>query len=175
MTTITEAQKCILRRTAVHLAHYRCLCNQPDDEETLFSVSSANAHLIATIIGWAMVFGNRDEQTHWSKVITWEGDRRTVVEGCGILWSDWRQYHGTLCACRNQFAAHHDMARGIPASPCFDDALKVAFAYYDDRLRDAGSAEVGLEDIYEKTKSSWPRNPPDLDRTDSIVTTTTTT
>lgn len=175
MTKIIKEQKRILRRTAVHLAHYRCLCNQPNAERTLYSVSSANAHLITTIIGWGMVFGNRDEQTHWSKVITSEEDRQTFVKRHEVSWDNWCQYHKKLFDCRNQFAAHHDIDKGIPAPPSFKNAFKVAFTYYDEKLRDAESDEPALEDIYEKTKWCWPNDPPGLDNTDSIVTTTTTT
>jgi len=148
-TAICEQDR-ILTAVVQHLAYYRRLCAllKGADCAPVFLVHTANGHLLATVIGWSMVFGCRKEKTHWCHVVP-DDDRKRLVESDGIEWTRWESYHGKMVRCRNRFAVHRDIDQGWPAPPCFDAALSVVFVY-DDWLREQGHlTRRPLRDLYQ--------------------------
>ncbi|MBF3882713.1 hypothetical protein ISG07_04815 [Burkholderia pseudomallei] len=89
------------------------------------------------VIEWCKLFGNRDEDTHWTQLIPetdhnkFRSDLRAAV---GMNEAGWDKYWHSMMAYRNEVAAHHDLDPGTSHYPSFDVALEAVYHYYNTYL-----------------------------------------
>lgn len=89
------------------------------------------------VIDWCKVFGSREEETHWTKLIP-DADHAAFREGLhraiGMTEQQWSKYHDQVKGYRDEFAAHQDIDPDTKNFPKLDTALEVAFYYYETYL-----------------------------------------
>lgn len=85
------------------------------------------------LIEWCKVFGNRSDDTHWTKLVPndqHDAFRSGLLAAVGKNAEEWDAYHAEMKDYRDQLAAHHDLEARPTHYPTFDAALEAAFYYY---------------------------------------------
>ena len=91
----------------------------------------------AAAIEWSKVFGSRDEDTHWTKVVPKEQHkdiRAAMLRELNLSQKEWEAYRDSIVDYRNQMVAHHDLDAAVAKYPHYDKALVAAYFMFD-RLR----------------------------------------
>ncbi|UIF89992.1 hypothetical protein [Cupriavidus sp. UYPR2.512] len=104
----------------------------PDTRVDLWRVMRG-ASLDYGLIEWCKIFGNRSDDTHWTKLVP--NDRHDVfrdglLAAVGKSSREWEEYHSAMKDYRDQLAAHHDLDAKPTHYPSFDAALEAAYYYY---------------------------------------------
>ncbi len=89
------------------------------------------------VIEWCKLFGNRDEDTHWSRLIPEAGHdkfRTGLRAAVGMNEAEWDTYWQSMVDYRNEVAAHHDLDPGNAHYPSLDAALEAVYHYHNSYL-----------------------------------------
>lgn len=115
----------------------------PDTRVDLWRVMQG-ASLDYGLIEWCQIFGNRSDDTHWTKLVPNERHdtfREGLLAAVGKSGEEWEEYHSAMKDYRDQLAAHHDLDAKPTHYPAFDPALEAAYYYYDNFLYPTWSAD----------------------------------
>lgn len=89
------------------------------------------------VIDWCKIFGSREEDTHWTKLVPNTDHvvfREGLLRAIEMNEDQWSEYHGQVKGYRDEFAAHQDLAPSTKHFPKLDTALTAAYYYYEDYL-----------------------------------------
>jgi hypothetical protein len=117
-----------------NIAYYRAGWN---GKSPLFSgelQATVNSNFVdVAILEWCKLFGDNDEEHHWSKIVMEVGERRAFKKGLLIELKcesgKWNAFEKAMIAYRNEFAAHLDDKR-VMTIPPLDMALGSAHYYH---------------------------------------------
>jgi len=96
------------------------------------------------LIEWCKIFGNRSDDTHWTKLVPndrHDAFREGLLAAVGKSAEEWEEYHSAMKDYRDQLAAHHDLDAKPTHYPAFDPALEAAYYYYGNFLHPTWSAD----------------------------------
>jgi hypothetical protein len=99
-----------------------------------FWIMTVNLLADASAVEWCKVFGSRQEDTHWTRVLP--EDQHDQVRGALLTHlnftpEQWRDYRDTIVTYRDQVVAHHDLSATVAKYPHFDTALAAAIYMFD--------------------------------------------
>lgn len=89
------------------------------------------------LIEWCKIFGNRSDDTHWTKLVPndrHDAFRDGLLAAVGKNATEWEEYHSAMKDYRDQLAAHHDLDAQPTHYPSFDSALEASYYYYGNFL-----------------------------------------
>jgi hypothetical protein len=73
------------------------------------------------LIEWCKIFGNRSDDTHWTKLVPndrHDAFREGLLASVGKSAEEWEEYHSAMKDYRDQLAAHHDLDAKPTHYPC---------------------------------------------------------
>jgi len=111
-----------------------------------FWIMTINLLADAAAIEWSKVFGSRDEDTHWTKVVPPERHdkvRAALLGVLGISQADWETYRNEIVDYRNQMVAHHDLSSTVAKYPHYDLAIWAANFMFEQLRNIAHPDELG--------------------------------
>lgn len=94
-----------------------------------FWIMTVNLLSDAAAVEWCKVFGSRDDDTHWTKVVPngfHDDSRIELFRTVGLSLFDWEEYRSSIVNYRNQMVAHHDLDATVAEYPNYDVALVAA-------------------------------------------------
>jgi len=94
-----------------------------------FWIMTVNLLADTATIEWCKVFGSRDEDTHWTRVLPKEKHeevRAALLGELGISKAEWEEYHDGILRYRNELVAHHDPNASVAKYPHYDKAIVAA-------------------------------------------------
>lgn len=116
------------------------IANEP---KQTFWIMTANLLVDTAAIEWCKVFGSRDDDTHWTRVLPHERHqevREGLLKQLGLTMEQWKEYRGTIVSYRDQMVAHHDLNAVVAKYPQYDMAL-VAANFMFDQIRGLADQE----------------------------------
>lgn len=116
------------------------------DPKQTFWIMTVNLLADAAAIEWCKVFGSRDEDTHWTRVISsgsHDEVRAALLAELGFSQSEWEAYHRSILQYRNEIVAHHDLGASIAKYPRYDSAIVAANFMFDQFRNVADPDELG--------------------------------
>lgn len=99
-----------------------------------FWIMTVNLLADAAAVEWCKVFGSRDEDTHWTRVIPKERQdeiRVGMLKAIGFTQEEWEEYWNSIVSYRNQMVAHHDLDATVDKYPHYDVAILAANFMFD--------------------------------------------
>jgi len=105
----------------------------PDTKIDLWRIMMGGA-LDLAVIDWCKIFGSREEDTHWTKLVPNTDHvvfREGLLRAIEMNEDQWSEYHGQVKGYRDEFAAHQDLAPSTKHFPKLDTALTAAYYYYE--------------------------------------------
>ena len=99
------------------------------DPKQTFWIMTVNLLADAASLEWSKVFGSRDEDTHWTRVVPRERHdevRAALLGELGFTHADWETYRNEIVGYRNEIVAHHDLDATVAKYPRYDKAIVAA-------------------------------------------------
>lgn len=94
-----------------------------------FWVMTNNLLFDSATIEWSKVFGSRNDDTHWTKVIPnkmHDEIREGLLGELAMEQDEWESYRDEIIGYRDKMVAHHDLDSDVINYPEFDKALLAA-------------------------------------------------
>lgn len=113
------------------------------DPKQTFWIMTVNMLADTAVVEWCKVLGSRDEDTHWTKVISKDRHdevRARLVDAIGLSQEEWEGYWNNIVSYRNQMVAHHDLDAIVDKYPHYDVAILAANFMFD-QLRGVADAD----------------------------------
>jgi hypothetical protein len=113
------------------------------DPKQTFWLMTINLLADTAALEWCKVFGSRNEDTHWTRVIPenkHDAVRADLLKAIGHTQADWEKYRDGIASYRDQMVAHHDLSATVANYPHYDVAL-VAASFMFDQLRNVADQD----------------------------------
>jgi hypothetical protein len=113
------------------------------DPKQTFWIMTVNLLADAAAIEWCKVFGSREEDTHWTRVLPkgrHEQIREDLLNRMGLTEEKWKEYRDSIVSYRDQVVAHHDLEATVAKYPHYDVAI-VAANFMFDQIRNVANPD----------------------------------
>jgi hypothetical protein len=107
------------------------------DPKQSFWIMTVNLLIDAAAVEWCKVFGSREQDTHWTRVVPKERHdeiRADLLKAIRLTQAEWEEYRNSIVSFRDQMVAHHDLDATVANYPRYDVAI-VAANFMFDQLR----------------------------------------
>jgi len=108
-----------------------------------FWIMTVNMLADTAAIEWCKVFGSREQDTHWTRVLPKEKHdaiRQELLKRLGFSEEKWKEYRDTIVSYRDQIVAHHDLDATVAQYPHYDSAI-IAANFMFDQIRNAANQD----------------------------------
>ena len=111
-----------------------------------FWIMTVNLLADGASLEWSKVFGSRDEDTHWTRVVPRERHdevRAALLGELGFTQAEWEAYWNEIVGYRNEIVAHHDLDATVAKYPRYDKAIVAANFMFNELRSMADPDQLG--------------------------------